>query len=435
MFSPFNRIAPRGAAAALLVATSLVVVPAPGTSAAPTDGESLSELQARRNEVRSQKAGQASKVNALEATDAEVAGALSALNTQVQAQQDRVEESERVLARAEADRVAAEQAQADAQAQLDSIREDMKESAVEAYVNVGSSDPLAAVATDDVNDAVNKRVLLDSRATQSQDLVEQFRAVQEDLEEQRAAKAAAEERAASERETVAARKAELDSAYAEQQAFAAEVDARLDAALAEAASLAQLDQNLSAQITSEQQKIAAQLAAQRKAEEQRAAQRAAANKSSLAPSGSGSSSSSGGGGGSYTPPSITGSGSIVSVGGIRVHQSIAGNLQSLLSAAAADGIHLSGGGYRDPSGQIAVRKSNCGTSNYAIYQMPASSCSPPTARPGTSMHEQGLAVDFTQGGRTLTRSSSGYQWMRANAGRFGFINLPSEPWHWSTNGR
>ena len=148
-----------------------------------------------------------------------------------------------------------------------------------------------------------------------------------------------------------------------------------------------------------------------------------------------SSGSSSGSAGSYTPPTITGSGSIVSVGGIRVHQSIAGNLQSLLSAAASSGVHFSGGGYRDPAGQIAVRRSNCGSSNYAIYQMPASSCSPPTARPGTSMHEQGLAIDFTQGGRTLTRSSSGYAWLKANASRFGFYNLPSEPWHWSTNGR
>jgi LAS superfamily LD-carboxypeptidase LdcB len=50
------------------------------------------------------------------------------------------------------------------------------------------------------------------------------------------------------------------------------------------------------------------------------------------------------------------------------------------------------------------------------------------------MHEQGLAIDFTQNGSTLTRGSSGFQWLVANAGRFGFRNLPSEPWHWSTNG-
>jgi LAS superfamily LD-carboxypeptidase LdcB len=404
-------------------------------SAAPTDdGSSLSELQAQRNKVRSDKASQASEVNALEATDAEVTNALAALDAQVKAQQDKVEEAERVLAKAEEDRAAAEAAQAAAQAELDQLRGDIRASAVEAYVNIGSSDPTAVVATTDMNDAVNKRVLLDTRATRSQDLVERFRGVQEDLELQRAAMAAAEALANEQRGAVRARKSELDATYAQQQEFAATVDARLDAALSEAAALADLDAGLSQQISAKQAEIAKALAAQRAAEQARAAQRAAANKASLTPSSSGNGGGGASGGGSYTPPNITGSGSIVSVGGIQVHQSIAGNLQSLLSAAAADGVQLSGSGFRDPAGQISVRRNNCGSSNYAIYQMPASSCRPPTARPGSSMHEQGLAVDFTQGGSTLTRGSSGFQWMRANAGRFGFRNLPSEPWHWSTNG-
>ena len=65
------------------------------------------------------------------------------------------------------------------------------------------------------------------------------------------------ERAAAERESVAAHKAELDSAQAEQQEFADAVDARLDAALAEAAALASLDSGLSQQITQKQAEIAA----------------------------------------------------------------------------------------------------------------------------------------------------------------------------------
>ncbi len=68
--------------------------------------------------------------------------------------------------------------------------------------------------------------------------------------------------------------------------------------------------------------------------------------------------------------------------------------------------------------------------------MPSSQCRPPTARPGASMHEQGKAIDFTYGGRTIgTRSSPGYKWLAAHAASYGFYNLPSEPWHWSTNGR
>ena len=83
--------------------------------------------------------------------------------------------------------------------------------------------------------------------------------------------------------------------------------------------------------------------------------------------------------------------------------------------------------------QIATRRANCGTSDYDVYEKPASQCSPPTARPGQSMHEQGLAVDFVHQGRILTRSSPAFRWLQANAARFGLYNLPSEPWHWSVN--
>ena len=86
------------------------------------------------------------------------------------------------------------------------------------------------------------------------------------------------------------------------------------------------------------------------------------------------------------------------VGGITVASSIAGQLASLLNAASAAGYNLGGSGYRDSSGQVALRRQNCGTSDYAIYQMPPEQCSPPTAIPGRSKHEQGLAIDFTIGG-------------------------------------
>lgn len=126
---------------------------------------------------------------------------------------------------------------------------------------------------------------------------------------------------------------------------------------------------------------------------------------------------------------------LTTVRGITVATSIAGQLDRMLAAADADGKRFSGSGYRSPDGQIAARRSNCGSSQYDIYEKPASRCSPPTARPGQSMHEQGLAVDFTYNGSLIqSRSGEGFQWLKANAARFGFYNLPSEPWHWSTNG-
>lgn len=60
------------------------------------------------------------------------------------------------------------------------------------------------------------------------------------------------------------------------------------------------------------------------------------------------------------------------------------------------------------------------------------------AVPGTSVHGWGRAVDFQDGGGKLTFSSAGYQWLKGNAARFGFVHpawaepggSSPEPWHW-----
>src|SRR5690606_34197909 len=95
---------------------------------------------------------------------------------------------------------------------------------------------------------------------------------------------------------------------------------------------------------------------------------------------------------------------------------MAPNLEAMLAAAAADGLQLCGGGYRSPQEQIELRRQNCGTSDYAVYEMPSSQCTPPTARPGSSNHEQGLAVDFNCGGSLIeSHSNPCFQWMDAHA--------------------
>ena len=86
------------------------------------------------------------------------------------------------------------------------------------------------------------------------------------------------------------------------------------------------------------------------------------------------------------------------------------------------------------SQQVATRRANCGSSDYALYKMPPFSCRPPTALPGSSNHERGLAVDFSVNGVMLSRGSAGYGWLSRNAAKYGFYNLPSEAWHWSYDG-
>lgn len=130
---------------------------------------------------------------------------------------------------------------------------------------------------------------------------------------------------------------------------------------------------------------------------------------------------------------------LVEVGGITVAASLAPALEDLLEAARADGYVLGGHGYRSPETTARLRRAN-GCPD--VYDSPASSCRVPTARPGESMHEQGLAVDFIWQGQTICypRSASrcsgnaAFDWLTANAGRFGLQVLSSEAWHWSTNG-
>ena len=122
------------------------------------------------------------------------------------------------------------------------------------------------------------------------------------------------------------------------------------------------------------------------------------------------------------------------VEGFRVNVTLADDLATLLVAAKEDGILLGGWGHRAVALQIELRLSHCGDSGYAIFDMRAGECSPPTARPGRSEHELGLAIDFTENGAILNRSSPGFAWLQTHAAEYGLINLPSEAWHWSTTG-
>lgn len=142
----------------------------------------------------------------------------------------------------------------------------------------------------------------------------------------------------------------------------------------------------------------------------------------------------------YTPSPPSGSPTvapdIVSVRGIQVARQIAPQLEALLAAAQAAGVPLSGSGYRSMQRQIELRRQNCGATPYDIYEKPSSQCTPPTAIPGRSQHERGLAIDFTyQGSSIKSRNSAAFRWLAENAARYGLYNLPSEPWHWSVDGR
>lgn len=114
--------------------------------------------------------------------------------------------------------------------------------------------------------------------------------------------------------------------------------------------------------------------------------------------------------------------------GFVVHRSIAGHVRAMVLAASAEGVTLTGSGYRSRDQQAALRRNN-GCPDVDVS--PSSACRVPTARPGRSQHEAGLALDFRN---CSTRETPCHRWLVSNAAQYGFYNFPAEPWHWSTSG-
>jgi LAS superfamily LD-carboxypeptidase LdcB len=362
--------------------------------------------------VRARQAEVVIEIDALEAQDAEVRAALAEIEGNVARQRSELQQAERAQAQSESELARATQAVADAQQRIDELNKLADRLVVDSFVNPPSDYALEPLRAGSMTDAAVIQSVLEMQGNRDAQLLERLAQAQDSLEAEQAKRedAAAEAKQAQE---VAARELDdVEAALGQQQTFAADLELRLNDRLAEAESLRTLDAALSDRLAREQAELAAQLAAAA----QPPAQDMAPSQIEPVP------------GGLATVTCPAG-------GSITVAGSIAGNVQALLDAAAADGVMLCGGGYRDPEEQIALRMAHCGTSYYAIYQMPASQCDPPTAIPGTSMHEQGLAIDFTcNGGGIVSTGDPCWDWLQANAVGYGLYNLPSEPWHWSTNG-
>jgi hypothetical protein len=296
---------------------------------------------------------------------------------------------------------------------------------------------LAAMGAASTGDASLKASIVGMQHDADASILARLHDAHGELDADRAAQDDAARRAAGAADEAAAALDDLEAAQSQEAAFVLEVQARLEQNLAEAEALAAIDPALAAQLRARESEIATRLEAIRTADEQRralkalreaqavAAQRRAAEERAAAAAPAGS-----------LGPATGGLSNVACPGGdsITVDGSLAANLSGLLGAAASAGLNMCGGGYRDPAEQVALRRSHCGSSDYAIYEAPSSACSPPTARPGTSMHEQGLAIDFTCGGGTIGRDSACFGWLQGHAGGYGLHNLPSEPWHWSADG-
>ena len=458
---PLNRSPRRRALVAVVLSTATFAVPSvqalaatrTGSPSAPTSTvaqpspgptTTLDPTRARQQN-RTQQRQVSGQIDALRASDADVQKALTDLSAKLMASHSALDAATAATGAARDAATAAEAAEADAAAAAEASAKQVRKMAVDAYINPSSEGLAQVLASSSFSEARQRQSMLQIRTKRQGDVLDTRKAavseVRRKRDEAKAAVKAAEDAEAGQRAAISA----LEADQQQQVQLSSSINGRLDAALSEAGALASVDQSLSQQITRKQNAIAAQLAQFNASAPTTTAPPAAppggptpgtVTSATLKPKGTTTTTAP-----PSTPTTVVTIPQLYSiadmqlVGRIYVNKSIATQVQALLAAATAAGLSLSGGGYRDSAQQIALRVAHCGTSDYAIYQMPASQCSPPTARPGTSMHEQGLAIDFTSNGALIQdHSDPAFVWLTANASRYGLFNLPSEPWHWSING-
>ncbi len=383
-----------------------------GSATAQEDVERLEELEAEREQVLVDLAAAASLVDASEASFDEVAGALDDLNALVDLQEARLADAAQGVRSAELLVMQAEARREVIEGEAADLRTLVSELAVESFTGENGEngeDLTAFLLNDDPTEAVRRRSLVEFQTGNLGDALDRLRVLEVEAEQVEADRLRAVEAAEANRLEQVERQRELQAAQDQQVQLVVDVEARLEARLAEAQAVRAFDEELAAEIQQQEEAIAARIRAEAAA---KAAAEAAARAAAAATS----------------QPPLTPSGEIVNAAGFQVHQSVATNVTNMINAAAADGVTLTGSGWRSPERTAELRVIN-GCPD--VYTASPSSCRIPTARPGQSQHERGLAIDF----RSCWRGSDCFVWLSNNAATYDFINLPSESWHWSTTGR
>ena len=419
---------------ALGLLLAVAVAATAGPVAAQSDEETIKDREAKREEL--DRAAEAASEN-LDAATAEADDLIDALNkaqAAVDAQQTALNEAERAVADAEAVVQEAEAKIVELEEELLATQEGLREAVIESYVSFQAPTGALSVLGADPWENAREEALAGFATGGRIDDIDDLRRLGEELERWRlqAAEAAAE--AQSHRREATLILAELRGAVDREAELSVAAEERVERRLYEVQTIKQIDSEYAAEIEAAERRIAEALARKRAEEEavrraeekarqeaeERARREALAEPQALAES--------------VNPDDANFT--LIWVRGFRVNAEIADETGGLVAAMEAEGFDLGGWGYRDHQAQISLRRSHCGTSPYAVWQMPASQCRPPTARPGRSNHEKGLAIDLTNSGRLITsRSNPAFQALQRIAPRFGFKNLPSEPWHWSVDGR
>jgi LAS superfamily LD-carboxypeptidase LdcB len=423
----------RSRAARLLAVSTIAVVPV----LAPNPGFAMPGQEPPDTGEASDGPPSPADVDLLRASESTstVAASLEQAAGEVRRQVDAVVAARRAAADAESALAAADAAVAETEAEIEAINDETGEVVIDAFIDPPVEDALASLTDASLADSTVRQEILTGQADERAGVIDRLAEAEAELAERQAAQEAAAADAEARAEEAATAFDDLVASQSAETLFVLAVEERIDAGLAEAEALEDLDPAAAGEVRARERELVAAIQAVIAAREQRAQEEAyyealaEAQAQAQAAQEAAGPVTLGAASGSLATAACPGGGSIT------VDSTLAGSLGDMLRAASADGLDMCGNGYRDPAEQVAVRRANCGTSHYAIYEAPSSSCSPPTAPPGTSEHEKGLAVDFTcNGGGVIGSSSPCFSWLQSHAASYGLYNLPAEPWHWSADG-
>ncbi len=388
-----------------LVVSSLAI--GESTALAQDDEERLEELKDERERIQIEVATAATKIDAATADFDVVAQALDDINGLVDLQEARLADARQAVRSAEALVEQAVLRREEIATEMNELRMVVTDLAVASFTGEAGEngeDLTAFLLSDDPTEAVRRRSLVQFQTGNLADALDRMRQLEAEVEQVEIDRTRAVEAAVVNRTEALERQTEVDLALDAQLELVLDVEARLENRLAEAQYLTEIDADKAAEIRQQEEVISRRIreeAARKAAAE--AARRAAAR----------------------PPPADIAD--MVQAEGFWVHKDVADVVGRMMRAARADGVNLSGYSYRSPQRTAELRVIN-GCPD--VYESSPSRCRIPTARPGQSMHERGLAIDF----RSCWRGSDCFTWLSNNASKYGYRNLPSESWHWSTNG-
>ena len=371
---------------------------------ASADRNSLNDKKRQQQQVRQQRALIASQIDTLKASDRQIDSALKAINANVQGTQAELESAQRALDQANHDAAVARQGIEDATSSITQLQTTLAGLAVDSYVHPLGDTMLAVLNTTNISDAAQKRAFLTVVHQRDADVADQIKQAREDLtvQQQLAEDAAARGGKPSDdhrRAREAASRASSSSSNSRTRCSSGSTPRSPKSRCS-----SRRTSSSRHEIAKEQAAIAAQLRRR------------------------------GGGRGTALPP----------IGNIERRQRgrhlrrrlDRGQRVALLDAAAADGVPLSGWGYRDTSAQVALqtgalRRQPVRGLRDAVVPVPspdrAAGRVDARTRPRDRLHLWRHHDREPQ--QPVLQVAVG-----SHASQYGLYNLPSEPWHWSTNG-